>query len=179
MATGPSWGDQFVLDYAEQSVASVVGLLEGRGLLPGCGWMPQLEAGRYLPQLAAVEGVLEWRVIARVDTAVALAAHHDAAAQEAPEPMSPTGTGPPQQGRPVPACRNAERVELHPMPVYSPEPHRDELLNADLKHHAHGARAASPDGLAHDTRRFLRRRQKQPHIVCGYFTARHVRYAIQ
>lgn len=74
---------------------------------------------------------------------------------------------------------NAERIELHPMPGYSPELNPDELLNADLKHHVHAARAASADGLARETRRFLHRRQHQPHIVCGYFRARHVRYTIE
>lgn len=76
-------------------------------------------------------------------------------------------------------AENAERVELHLMPGYSPELNPDELLNADLKHHIHAARAASADDLAHETRRFLRRRQRQPRIVCGYFAARHVRYTIQ
>ncbi|WP_177235381.1 transposase [Streptomyces sp. MUSC 14] len=36
---------------------------------------------------------------------------------------------------------NAERVELHLTPGYSPELNPGELLNADLKHHVHGARA--------------------------------------
>ncbi|MFC8176027.1 IS630 family transposase [Streptomyces sp. NPDC057325] len=76
-------------------------------------------------------------------------------------------------------AENAERVELHLMPGYSPEPNPDELLNADLKHHVHAARTTSADDIAHETRRFLCRRQKQPHIVCGYFAARHVRYTIQ
>ncbi|WP_209513359.1 IS630 family transposase [Streptomyces syringium] len=49
---------------------------------------------------------------------------------------------------------NTERVELHLMPGYSPEPNPDELLNADLKHHVHAARARSVDDLAHQTRRF-------------------------
>ncbi|WP_424186898.1 hypothetical protein ACOBQX_03420 [Actinokineospora sp. G85] len=34
------------------------------------------------------------------------------------------------------------------------------------------------DRLAHQTRRFLRRRQRQPHIVRGQFHAPHVRHAI-
>ncbi|MCY0931532.1 IS630 family transposase [Streptomyces sp. H27-H1] len=74
---------------------------------------------------------------------------------------------------------NAERVELHLMPGYSPELNPDELLNADLKHHVHAARATSADDLARETRRFLHRRQRQPRIVCGYFAARHVRYTLQ
>ncbi|MFL4903768.1 transposase [Streptomyces sp. MMS24-I2-30] len=73
-------------------------------------------------------------------------------------------------------AENAERIELHLTPGYSPELNPDELLNADLKHHVHAARATSTDDLAHETRSFLRRRQKQPHIICGYFAARHVRY---
>lgn len=74
---------------------------------------------------------------------------------------------------------NAERIELHLMPGYSPELNPDELLNADLKHHVHAARATSADDLARETRRFLHRRQRQPRIVCGYFRARHVRYTIE
>ncbi|WP_461090421.1 IS630 family transposase, partial [Streptomyces incanus] len=74
---------------------------------------------------------------------------------------------------------NAERIELHLMPGYSPELNPDELLNADLKHHVHAARATSVDDLARETRRFLHRRQRQPRIVCGYFRARHVRYTIE
>ncbi|MFF5455339.1 IS630 family transposase [Streptomyces sp. NPDC012950] len=40
---------------------------------------------------------------------------------------------------------NAERVELHLLPGYSPELNPDELLNTDPKHHVHAARAASAD----------------------------------
>jgi transposase len=76
-------------------------------------------------------------------------------------------------------AENAERIELHLMPGYSPELNPDELLNADLKHHVHAARATSTDDLARETRRFLHRRQRQPHIVSGYFHGRHVRYTIQ
>jgi uncharacterized Fe-S radical SAM superfamily protein PflX len=71
---------------------------------------------------------------------------------------------------------NADRVELHLMPGYSPELNPEELLNADIKRHVHASRARSADDLAHETRRFLRRRQRQPHVVRGYFHARHVRY---
>jgi transposase len=74
---------------------------------------------------------------------------------------------------------NAGRIELHFMPGYSPELNPDELLNADLKRHVSGARARDADDLAHETRRFLRRRQRQPHIVRGYFHAPHVRYTIE
>ncbi|GGZ92369.1 hypothetical protein GCM10010389_33770 [Streptomyces echinoruber] len=74
---------------------------------------------------------------------------------------------------------NRERVELHLMPGYSPELNPDELLNADVKRHVHAARARSADDLAHETRRFLHRRQNQPRIVRGYFHARHVRYTLE
>lgn len=66
---------------------------------------------------------------------------------------------------------NAERVELHLLPGYSPKLNPDELLNADLKRNVHASRAHTTDQLAHDTRRFLRRRQHQPHLVRGYFRA--------
>ncbi|MGX8910267.1 transposase [Streptomyces netropsis] len=75
--------------------------------------------------------------------------------------------------------KNAERIELHLMPGYSPELHPDELLNADLKHHVHATRATSADDLARETRRLLHRRQHQPRIACGYFRASHVRYTIE
>ncbi|ANZ13634.1 IS630 family transposase [Streptomyces noursei] len=74
---------------------------------------------------------------------------------------------------------NSDRVELHLMPGYSPELNPDELLNADLKRHVHAARTRSADDLAHETRRFLHRRQKQPRTVRGYFHTHHVRYTIE
>ncbi|WP_425566439.1 transposase [Saccharothrix longispora] len=73
---------------------------------------------------------------------------------------------------------NTDRVELHLIPGYSPESNPDELLDADLKRNVNASRAHNIDRLAHETRRFLRRRQRQPHIVRGYFQARRVRYAI-
>ncbi|MFJ3927230.1 IS630 family transposase [Streptomyces sp. NPDC090022] len=64
-------------------------------------------------------------------------------------------------------AENAQRVELHLMPGYSPALNPDELLNADLEHHVHAARAASAGDLTRETWRFLRRRQRQPRIVCA------------
>jgi transposase len=69
---------------------------------------------------------------------------------------------------------NANRIELHLMPGYSPEPNPDELLNAYLKRNVNASRARNVDHLAHQTRHFLRRRQRQSHIVRGYFQAPHV-----
>ncbi|WP_331751204.1 transposase (plasmid) [Streptomyces globisporus] len=51
--------------------------------------------------------------------------------------------------------KNAERIELHLMPGYSPELNPDEILNADVKRHVHAARACSADDLARETRRLL------------------------
>ncbi|MGW5937167.1 hypothetical protein ACWIG3_09810 [Streptomyces celluloflavus] len=39
-------------------------------------------------------------------------------------------------------------------------------------------RARSQAELATEYRRFFRRRQRQPHIVRGYFHTRHVRYIL-
>ena len=72
---------------------------------------------------------------------------------------------------------NADRVELHLMPGHSPELNPDELPGADLKRNVNASRARNVDRLAHETRRFLHHRQRQPHIVRGYFRAPHVRYA--
>ncbi len=69
---------------------------------------------------------------------------------------------------------NADRVELHLMHGYSPELNPDELLNADLQRNVNASRVRNVDRLAHETRRFRRRRQHQPHIV----RAPHVRYAV-
>ncbi|WP_329461015.1 IS630 family transposase [Streptomyces sp. NBC_01431] len=74
---------------------------------------------------------------------------------------------------------NAERIELHLMPGYSPELNPDEILNADIKRNVHAARARSVNDLARETRRFLHRRQRQPRRVQGYFHARHVRYTLE
>ncbi|PWW60247.1 hypothetical protein [Actinokineospora spheciospongiae] len=64
------------------------------------------------------------------------------------------------------------------MPGYSPELNPDELLNADLKRNVNASRARNVGQLAHETRCFLRRRQRQPHTVRSYFRAPHVRHAV-
>lgn len=67
-------------------------------------------------------------------------------------------------------------VELHFLPPYAPELNPDELVNADLKHSLpkqHQARNQAE--LVAETRRFFRRRQRQPHNVRGYFGGSHVR----
>ncbi|WP_443741627.1 IS630 family transposase [Streptomyces murinus] len=70
-------------------------------------------------------------------------------------------------------------VELHFLPPYSPELNRDELVNADLKHSLpRQHRARDQAELAAETRCFFRKRQRQPHIVRGYFGGPTVRYVL-
>ncbi|MGW1156560.1 IS630 family transposase [Streptomyces rubiginosohelvolus] len=72
-----------------------------------------------------------------------------------------------------------DAVELHFLPPYSPELNPDELVNADLKHSLpRQHRARNQDELAAETRRFFRRRQRQPQIVRGYFGGPHLRYVL-
>lgn len=70
-------------------------------------------------------------------------------------------------------------VELHLLPSYSPELTPDELVDADLKHSLPGQhRARDQAELAAETRRFFRRRQRQPHIVRSCFGGPTVRYVL-
>jgi transposase len=62
-----------------------------------------------------------------------------------------------------------DRIELHFLPSYSPELNPDELLNADLKRSLPlHSRPRGQAQLAAETRRFVHRRQRQPHIIRGY-----------
>ncbi|MGJ5798013.1 transposase [Streptomyces europaeiscabiei] len=73
-----------------------------------------------------------------------------------------------------------DRIELHFLPSYSPELNPDELVNADLKRSLPmHSRARDQAQLAAETRRFFHRRQRQPHIVRGYFGGPHVRYTLE
>lgn len=57
--------------------------------------------------------------------------------------------------------------------------HPDELVNADLKYSLPKQhRARNQAELAAETRRFFRKRQRQPHIIRGYFGGPHVRYVL-
>ncbi|WP_221939406.1 IS630 family transposase [Streptomyces benahoarensis] len=72
-----------------------------------------------------------------------------------------------------------DEIELHFLPSYSPERNPDELVNTDLKRSLpHTQRARNRAELATETRRFFHRRQRQPHIVTGYFKTPHVRYVL-
>jgi transposase len=73
-----------------------------------------------------------------------------------------------------------DRIELHFLPSYSPELNPDELVNADPKRSLPmRSRARDQAQLAAETRRFFHRRQRQPHIVRGYFGGLHVRYILE
>ncbi|WP_417803769.1 IS630 family transposase [Streptomyces xiangluensis] len=75
---------------------------------------------------------------------------------------------------------HAGLIELHFLPSYSPELNPDELVNADLKRSLPmHSRARDQAQLAAGTRRFFHRRQRQPHIVRGYFGGPHVRYTLE
>ncbi|MFF4084142.1 IS630 family transposase [Streptomyces sp. NPDC001777] len=72
-----------------------------------------------------------------------------------------------------------DEIKLHFLPSYSPELNPDELVNPDPKRSLpHTHRARSQAELAAETRRFFHRRQRQPHLVRGYFGGQHVRYIL-
>jgi transposase len=74
--------------------------------------------------------------------------------------------------------RHDQQIELFYLPPYSPELNPDELLNQDLKTNALGRRRPrNQHQLVRETRSYLRRRQRQPHLVTRYFHESHVRYA--
>jgi transposase len=73
---------------------------------------------------------------------------------------------------------NAESIELFYLPSYSPHLNPDEILNQDIKTNAVGRnRARTLPELMDNVRRFLRSRQRRPHVVRRYFREHHVRYA--
>lgn len=73
-----------------------------------------------------------------------------------------------------------DRIELHFLPSYSPELNPDNLStpnsNGGLPMHS---RARDQAQLAAETRRFFHRRQRQPHIIRGYFGGSPVRYILE
>ncbi len=74
--------------------------------------------------------------------------------------------------------KHAEEIRLIRLPSYSPELNPDEMLNQDVKSNAVGRqRPATLVDLMQSVRSYLRRRQRQPHIVRRYFHEKHVRYA--
>jgi len=75
-------------------------------------------------------------------------------------------------------AQNSERIALYYLPPYSPELNPDEMLNQDVKSNALGRRRPrTQQELVADTRSYLHRRQRQPHVVTNYFNEDSVRYA--
>jgi transposase len=74
--------------------------------------------------------------------------------------------------------KHASEIRLVRLPSYSPELNPDEVLNQDVKTNALGRqRPEDVTDLMSRVRSYLRRRQRQPHIVRRYFLEKHVRYA--
>jgi transposase len=75
-------------------------------------------------------------------------------------------------------AEQAELIEVHQLPGYSPELNPAELLNNDTKHAAlTRRRPRDPDELLDSTRSHLHRRQKQPHLIRRFFQHPDVAYA--
>jgi transposase len=73
---------------------------------------------------------------------------------------------------------HAERIELHFLPGYSPELNPVELLNHDVKANAAGRRRPRSAGeLRQELQGYLRRRQRQPQVLVGFFDYPTTRYA--
>src|SRR5215203_6818888 len=74
--------------------------------------------------------------------------------------------------------RQAERIELHFLPGYSPELNPVELLNHDVKANAAGRRRPRSAGeLRAELHGYLRRRQRQPAVLVRFFDHPTTRYA--
>jgi transposase len=72
---------------------------------------------------------------------------------------------------------NADRLELFFLPPYSPELNPDELVWAHVKTRVAKATTQTRDELRSMVDRTLRRLQKLPHIVAGFFRAPTCQYA--
>jgi transposase len=74
--------------------------------------------------------------------------------------------------------RHGERIELHFLPGYSPEPNPVELLNHDVKANAAGRRRPrSAAEFRDELHGYLRRRQRQPAVLVRFFDHPTTRYA--
>lgn len=73
---------------------------------------------------------------------------------------------------------HSDQICLWFLPGYSPELNPDELLNQDVKGNTiRKNRPRQQHELLKNVRGFLRKRQRQPHIVEKYFHGKHVQYA--
>lgn len=72
----------------------------------------------------------------------------------------------------------SERLRLFFLPAYSLQLNPDEMLNQDVKQNAVAQkRPRNQRELMAGVRGYLRRRQRQPHIVRQYFQQKNGRYA--
>lgn len=73
---------------------------------------------------------------------------------------------------------HSDDFRLIQLPGYCPELNPDELLNQDVKTNALGkSRPRDRVEMMGSVRRYLHRRQKQPHVIRNLFQEKHVRYA--
>jgi len=72
---------------------------------------------------------------------------------------------------------NAARIERFFLPGYAPDLNPDELVNGDIKRVIGQTRPRDREALKMATRKWLHRRQKQPHVLSNFFNEPHVQYA--
>jgi transposase len=72
---------------------------------------------------------------------------------------------------------HAARIERFFLPGYAPDLNPDELLNGDIKRVVGQARPRDRAAMKAATRKWLHRRQKQPHVLANLFNEPHVQYA--
>lgn len=72
---------------------------------------------------------------------------------------------------------NSANIERFFLPGYAPDLNPDELLNGDIKRVIGQARPRDREALKAATRKWLHRRQKQPHVLVKFFDEPHVQYA--
>ena len=72
---------------------------------------------------------------------------------------------------------NSERIELFLLPPYSPELNPDELAWAHIKTQVARATTQTKDALKATVERAMRRLQRMPRIVAGFFQAPTCAYA--
>jgi transposase len=73
--------------------------------------------------------------------------------------------------------KNVARIERFFLPGYAPDLNPDELLNGDIKRVIGQTRPRDREALTTATRKWLHRRQKQPHVLVNFFNEPHVQYA--
>lgn len=74
--------------------------------------------------------------------------------------------------------KHHDSIQVFHLPSYSPELNPDEYLNQDVKSNAVGrCRPQTQNEMVQGIRRYLRSRQRQPHLVQKYFEAKSVSYA--